>query len=526
VERHARDSYFIVGEGVLGPEPAELTVAGGAGAARAAAPTFRFSRVGPTGRVVSRALRRKLAEAMTSANSRPGPIPAGFTYLGQFIDHDLTFDKTEVAFGEQLSVEELEQARSPSLDLDSLYGRGPRQPGSRRFYTADRAHLKMGTTAAAGGRGNANRDLVGFDLPRVNTIGATALIPDKRNDENLAVAQTHLAMIRFHNRVVDRLKEQGVSGAALFRTARTLVVRHYQWMIRTDFLPRIVAPAIVNDVFTNGRKVFEVGAPPSSLPTMPIEFSVGAYRLGHSMVRDTYNWNRVFDNGAGSLDLLFFFSGTGGELGAGVRLPSNWVADFRRLYDFGEAGRANLVVPAAKFNRAMRLDTRLVDPLAFLPDGSFGGDENTPLIQRNLAFRNLTRANMLRLASGQQMVTHLKSKGVNVTPLTNAQILTGRRGAVLDALTAAERSALVNRTPLWFYVLREAETGPSGRLRGLGGRLVAETFHRAMEGSVESIVRDPAWRPTLGPNPSTFRMVDLLLFAFRGRANLLNPLGN
>ena len=74
-----------------------------------------------------------------------------------------------------------------------------------------------------------------------------------------------------------------------------------------------------------------------------------------------------------------------------MRLPSNWVADFRRLYDFGEAGRANLVVPAAKFNRAMRLDTRLVDPLAFLPDGSFGGDQTTPLIQRNLAFRNLTR---------------------------------------------------------------------------------------------------------------------------------------
>ena len=523
MERHARDTYFIVGEGVVGVDPDELTIAGGA---RAIVPTFRFSRLGPRGTRVGVALRRKLAQAMTTANSRPGPIPAGFTYLGQFIDHDLTFDKTEVAFGDDLTVDELEQARSPSLDLDSLYGRGPRQTGSRRFYEADRARLKMGTTAAAGGRGNANRDLAGFDLPRVNTIGATALIPDKRNDENLAVAQTHLAMIRFHNRVVDRLQGQGVTGAALFRTARTLVVRHYQWMIRTDFLPRIVAPAIVDDVFTNGRTVFEVGAAPASLPTMPVEFSVGAYRLGHSMVRDTYNWNRVFDDGAGTLDLLFTFSGTSGELGAGVRLPSNWVADFRRLYDFGEAGRADLVVPAAKFNRAMRIDTRLVDPLAFLPDGSFGGDQNTPLIQRNLAFRNLTRAHMLRLASGQQLVAHLNSKGVNVTPLTAAQILTGRRGANLDTLTAAERTALANRTPLWFYVLREAETSPSGRLRGVGGRIVAETFHRAMEGSVESIVRDPAWRPTLGPNASTFRMVDLLLFAFRGRANLLNPLGN
>jgi hypothetical protein len=332
-------------------------------------------------------------------------------------------------------------------------------------------------------------------------------------------------MIRFHNRVVARLKAQGVPNAQLFRQARALVVRHYQWMIRTDFLPRIIAPAIVNDVFTNGRKIVEVGAPPTSVPTMPIEFSVGAYRLGHSMVRNTYNWNRVFDNGAGTLDLLFFFSGTSGGLGPGVRLPSNWVADFRRLYDFGEAGRPDLVVAPAKFNRAMRIDTRLVDLLAVLPDGSFGGDPTTPLIQRNLAFRNLTRANMLRLASGQQMAAHLRAKGVNVTPLTAAQVLNGRRGADLSTFAAAERTSFAAATPLWFYALREAETG-QGLLRGVGGRIVAETFHRAMEGSVESIVRDPAWRPTLGPNPTTFRMVDLLLFAFEGKANLLNPLGN
>jgi hypothetical protein len=332
-------------------------------------------------------------------------------------------------------------------------------------------------------------------------------------------------MIRFHNRVVARLIRRGVPAAELFPRARALVVRHYQWMIRTDFLPRIVDPDIVDDVFTNGRKVFEVGAPPASLPTMPIEFSIGAYRLGHSMVRDAYNWNRVFDNGGGTLDFLFTFSGTSGELGAGVRLPSNWIADFRRLYDFSEAGRADLVVPPAKFNRAMRIDTRLVDALTFLPDGSFGGDQNTPLMQRNLAFRNLTRANMLRLSTGQQMAALLQSKGVNVTPLTDAQILTGQQGASLDALTAAERTTLANRTPLWFYALREAETGRSRQLRGVGGRIVAETLHRAMEGSVESIVRDPAWRPTLGPNTTTFRMVDLLLFAFQGRADLLNPLG-
>ena len=64
-----------------------------------------------------------------------------------------------------------------------------------------------------------------------------------------------------------------------------------------------------------------------------------------------------------------------------------------------------------------------------------------------------------------------------------------------------------------------------GKLKGVGARIVAETFHRAMEGSQHSIVRDPTWQPTLGPNDTTFRMVDLLLFAFEGKKTLLAPLG-
>ena len=84
---------------------------------------------------------------------------------------------------------------------------------------------------------------------------------------------------------------------------------------------------------------------------------------------------------------------------------------------------------------------------------------------------------------------------------------------------------LLTNTPLWFYVLREAELN-NGKLNGVGARIVAETFHRAMEGSTSSIVRDPAWKPTLGPNNTTFRMTDLLMFAFEGKKNLLAPLGD
>ncbi len=525
MEHHGSESYFVVGEGLLTESVGgrERTLAS---ALEELAPPFRFSRMGPNGigRQLGEPNRKKIGNVMTVGGGGASQIPAGFTYLGQFTDHDLTFDKTSVMLGENVSPAELLQARSPSLDLDSLYGAGPGDPVSAKFYAADGLHLKMGKTLAEGGI-TAKQ---GFDLPRgAGTTVAKkrkAIIPDPRNDENLAVAQTHLAMIRFHNRVVDTLPAS-VPVAQRFDKARELVTKHYQWMLRTDYLPRICAAGVVNNVFTNGRKAFEVGVPPTDVPTMPIEFSVAAFRIGHSMIRRAYNWNKIFDDGFGSLDLLFVFSATSGDLGGGLRLPSTWIADFRRLYDFSESGKANLVVPEGKFNRAMRIDTRLVNPLKNLPAASFGGPEvpfNDP--RANLAFRNLTRAKMVRLATGQQMATFLQSKGVTLTKLTQAQIRDGNNGADLGALTQTQRAALVKDTPLWFYILREAELN-GGKLKGVGARIVAETFHRAMEGSQASIVRDPTWHPTLGPNSTTFRMVDLLFFAFEGKKALLAPLG-
>jgi Animal haem peroxidase len=530
VHKHGSESYFVEGEGLLtesvgGREPQAAAARTTAAAARAT-PPFRFSRMGPNGRgrQLGDANRAKLGRAMTAGRGTPSQIPAGFTYLGQFVDHDLTFDKTDVTLGTAVSPAALLQARSPSLDLDSLYGAGPQDPESAKFYAADGIHLKMGRTVAFG----ADRARAGFDLPRGAGRSAAArrkaVIPDPRNDENLAVAQTHLAFIRFHNRVVDTLP-RSVPQAQRFARAREIVVKHYQWMLRTDLLPRLCARAVVDDVFANGRKAFEVGLPATDVPTMPLEFSVAAYRLGHSMIRSAYNWNARFDNGGGTLEFLFLFSATSGDLGGLPRLPSNWIADFRRLYDFGEAGRRDLVVPAGKFNRAMRIDTLLVNPLRNLPTGSFGGPAvpfNDP--RANLAFRNLTRARMVDLATGQQMARFLRRHGVRVRALTGGQIRDGRNGASLARLTQAQRSALVRDTPLWFYVLREAELN-GGRLAGVGARVVAETFHRAIEGSTHSIVRDDRWRPTLGPDRGTFRMVDLLLFAFEGRRALLAPLG-
>ena len=131
---------------------------------------------------------------------------------------------------------------------------------------------------------------------------------------------------------------------------------------------------------------------------------------------------------------------------------------------------------------------------------------------------------MVKLATGQKAVAFLKSKGVSVNEVSRAKLRDGDGGASLAGLTAAQRDKVLTDTPLWFYVLREAELN-GGRLKGTGARIVAETIHRAMEGSRFSIVRDAAWRPTLGPDSDTFRMSDLLLFAFEGKKNLLAPLG-
>jgi hypothetical protein len=502
----------VLGEGLLSESRGGRALE----VAKAAVP-FRFSRIGPKGKRLGRPLRAKLAHAMTAGGGGNTGVPAGYTYLGQFIDHDLTFDKTQVMLGANISPPDMLQGRSPALDLDSLYGAGPGDPASEKFYAADGRKLKMGRTQAVGtGRLGAHQ---GFDLPRTASA-KLAVIPDKRNDENLAVAQTHLAMVRFHNRVVDEMAS--VSAAQRFAHARRAVTKHYQWVIRHDYLPRICDPAVVDDVFANGRRIFEVGADPTQVPTMPIEFSVAAFRLGHSMIRRAYNWNHEFDDGGGTLGFLFDFSGTSGFLGNGSRLPSNWIADWRRLYPFKQPA---LKVPAAKFNHAMRIDTLLVNPLSALPPGSFGATAPpSDALIANLAFRNLARSNMVRLATGQQMVAFLAAKGVSVTALTKAQLRDGDGGADLSHLTAAQRSTLLESTPLWFYVLREAELN-GGRLAGVGARIVAETLHRAMEGSKSSIVRDAAFKPKFGPNSTTFEMRDLLFFAFEGKKGLLAPLG-
>ena len=516
--RHAAETFSILGETtvVVSGGGRRAAAADEAPGERASAvdPPFRFRRVGPKGSQLSEAVLRKLADAMTSGGGGNTGIPAGYTYLGQFIDHDLTMDRTEVMFGASIAPADMKQGRSPALDLDSLYGAGPNDPGSEKFYASDGLRLKMGKTDEG----------KKFDLPRK---GDAILIPDHRNDENLAVGQTHLAFIRFHNRVLKELAS--VPESKRFGKARRAVVKHYQWMIRHDYLPRICEPSVVDDVFTNGRKLVEPNAGTSQATAMPVEFSVAAFRLGHSMIRGEYQWNANFEDGGAigtaPLSALFTFSGTGGDLAENNPLPGIWVADWRRLYDFAAAGHAGLKPPPGKLNRAMRIDSRVVNPLDKLPIGAIGATKKpADKLELNLAFRNLVRARMVKLATGQDMVARLKDRGVTVTALTKSQIVNGSGGASLSALTTAQRNAVAEKTPLWFYILREAELN-DGQLKGVGARIVAETFHRAIAGSKASIIRHKTFTVDFAADDQTFYMPDLLFFSFEGTKSLLNPVG-
>ena len=423
-------------------------------------------------------------------------VPAGFTYLGQFIDHDISLDLSPLS----AKIEDptmLKNFRTPGLDLDCLYGSGP---GPHRFlYRQDEPKFLIGTATPSPDAQGTTIPQLPNDLER--TRHGVALIGDHRNDENLLVAQTHLAFLKFHNKVVDHLQGQGTPAGQLFDEASKLVRWHYQWMVLHDFVERITEAGIVAKLLTEGRKFYRF----KSVPFMPIEFAGAAYRLGHSMVREEYSHNRVFRPAPprlapGTLDLLFQFSGLSGningELGGLTALPSNWVIDWRRFYNFNTpAGTPNF-----EFNHSRQLDPLLTPALHALP-GFPPGREG------NLAFRNLKRGVILGLPSGQDVAAFMATK-IPLTPLTPAEISTGPDGAV------AAQNGFDTAAPLWYYILKEAQVrGMGQRLGPVGARIVAEVFVGIVQGDQDSFLSQPGWTPTLpSKTPGTFFMTDLLQF--------------
>ena len=424
-------------------------------------------------------------------------IPAGFTYVGQFVDHDITFDvssRLDVA----TDANTVNNMRTPALDLDSVYGDGPALdaflyafPSSGpstaiKFQLGSNQPVGNGGPAGASGTPAGMQTLSDFDVPRIHNVvnpaasTHTAVIGDPRNDENLIVSQFHHAMLRFHNRVVDTLVAAGFTGD-IFVEARRIVTHHYQWAVVNDFLARVCSPADIN------AAIASVPTPIGSPLRMPVEFAVAAYRFGHSMIRDNYWVNFNFTNA--TLGEVFQFI-------RNPRLPvlSTWVVDFNAFFDTG------FVVPVN--NKARKIDSVLASGLESLP--GFSG------MMAVLAQRNLRRGVALGLPSGQGV-----ARFFGVPALTATQLQQGLPSDEVAVLNASG-GLLLRRTPLWYYVLREAALLNGGEQLGpVGSRIVAGTFVRILKRDATSYLNvSGGFTPSLpAAMPGSFTFADLVNFA-------------
>jgi hypothetical protein len=481
-------------------------------------------------------------------------IPAGYTYLGQFIAHEVTFDDTNDTLEPGI---EPHNKRTPQVDLDSLYGaaNGPQHECYKKLYQEDGVHFKIGDTSFVI---PPKKSFPGYDLPRdadnKEKIPTRARIADERNDENLAVAQTHVAFLRFHNRVADSLGAEGHADANLFECARREVIRHFQWIIIHDYLPMIVNEDVLKTVLADGfAGRFCLDNPKG--PTMPLEFSAAAFRIGHTMVRARYDWNKYHRAGgpfAGPASVMALFTLTGFRRVRGpfdplrdgfstafppltptplLTLASDWVIDWRRFYDF--SGVEGVAAPPGGLNMSSKLDTNLnfqLDRVQGFPGARMqemhvegvAADE-LERMQKAIAVRNLLRGFYLGLPTGEEA-----AEAFGVPALTPEEVSEGPHKGLLQELD------LGGQTPLWYYILKEAELKgvnrkgePGNRLGPVGSHIVAETLVGLIRKSKCSILLEPEWRPKFGPaaqkgKPEEFGMTDLLHFAFDGD---VNPVG-
>ena len=521
---------------------------------------FRFA-----GRPLGDQVLQDIAEAMVKVDISPPitdpepvdenpTIPAGYTYFGQLVDHDITFDPSPLSV-DRMDVAALEDFRTPALDLDCLYGRGPDdQP---YMYREDGLRLREGLGLTAGKGPKVH------DVPRIPPAAGDAgpaqraIIGDKRNDENRIVAQLQSAMIRLHNKIVssqsivEQFGGDFTDSQSRFRAAVNCVRWHYQWLVVHDFLDhRILAPGTIGEVLS-----------PANVPTLrfydktdakyayiPVEFAGAAYRFGHSMVRPGYSLNadvlksapNPVAAGAEQDGRIPIFSRGGDPTqnlnGFGMPMPGNWGIDWSFFLPVPRGGNdAGFKLPQPSY----RIDAMLVAPLADLPE--FVKENEAKF--RALAYRNLRRGtNVLGLPSGEQV-----AKAIGVTPLTSAQLWQGfgsgkpfppalpkddadtvtailnRRGAVWTKW----QQQLSGNTPLWYYILREAELLGIERqpaddhiafggqhLGPVGSALVAETFIGLLARDENSYLnRWPNFQPTLPKRGSLFDLADLITFA-------------
>lgn len=426
-------------------------------------------------------------------DTNPGPathpnLPAGYTYLGQFVDHDLTLDPTALPT-QPIDITALSNFRSPSLDLDCLLGHGPGvHPWLYESHSAGPLFGRLRTANSV-----TNPAQIANDSPRL--ANGVPLIGDPRNDENLVVGQLHTAFITFFNKIFDDLQagqisDVGPEGGRTTEKAARLAQWHYQWLILHDFLPRLVLSNIMAQVLNYGPQHFR---PDPGNPYMPVEFAGAAYRLGHSMVRENYHVNQHFPNA--TLMDLFTFSSSGG----GVPVPSNWFLNWNRFFP---------IDPATAPNLAMKLDPY-----------STPGLQNLPGVPppASLPVRNLLRGWTWGLPSGQAVAGAL-----GLPALSPAEILMDASGHRFKEADVVEGFGFHQDSPLWYYILKEAQVQQDGLLLGeIGSTILCEVFVGLLKSDLNSYLNVmPGWSPTLPSSvPGNFTMPDLFRYLPVGAIN-------
>ena len=409
--------------------------------------------------------------------SPESPIPSGYIFFSQFIDHDVTLDATTGLRDAPKSndvIESLPNIRSASLDLDCVYGFGPE--GSPHIYDGSRP-----------GRLAINPN--GFDLAR--SPDGVALIGDPRNDENIFIAQIQLLFHKFHNKLFNQRITSTEPGHPLnrFEEAQKQTRYHYQWLVLFDFLKRLCDPAVFKYA---ARKLVEkhndfphfYGLDSHGKLTMPVEFSVAAYRVGHTLVRSTYAVNDA------NLDIELFDERFG-TLGFN-EYPEDLMIDWRYLLDVDDAVNPRL---------CKGLDPLLADELQALPDPVVGS--NNPS-NKALAFRNLMRGNAMSLPSGQAVAAALQGAGYPVNPSFDLRLSDPSPGNTrvrvgfeqLDQM-AGGMSPLRSNTPLFYYILRESEVQHMGqRFGAVGSAILMEVFGGMLKYCSDTFLNgDEPWNP-------------------------------
>lgn len=426
---------------------------------------------------VGDALTEFIADPVAGPVAATPSIPAAYTYFGQFLAHDMTWmqvdtenDLAGIGSGEPVWVN---GRHGHALSFDTLFGAGP-ETGPRTSVWRELAGASLGEAV-----GDDDLDPDHLDLPRAGA--GLSCTTDLRADTNLALAQMHVLLVRFHHRM-----HELTNGNDTLVRERT--IRHLQAVVLTDYLKKIIPETIYCDVLTSGRKIVATDdtAPDFSFE-VPVEFAAACMRFGHSMISRTYrNWIVKYPPGSilspapGSLGNIFHYTQSGGGLEHG-QLEVHWAQYWRHMVE-GTAPALPPAVNAEPIGAAMAPELEQLETARFPPVGL---DDGMPTF--SLARRTLRRGEALGLPSGQDLfdVIALATGGTVGNWLDVGQFL-AQRPARFASLAA--NPTFCTATPLWFYALAEAEDAQQGQLGPVAGRVVMETFHAALQYAQTSII--------------------------------------